>query len=44
LKDCYVFLVVAFKYLERDEIAITSVIALEDQNGKVNPTPVFKLT
>lgn len=34
---------VTFKYLDREVIAITSVIALDDQKGKVNPLPVFKL-
>jgi hypothetical protein len=33
---------IAFKYLDRLDIAITYVIDLEDQNGKVNPLPLFK--
>ncbi len=33
---------VAFKYFDKDDIAITSVIALDDQKGKVKPLPVFK--
>lgn len=34
---------IVLRYFDREVIAITSVIARDDQKGKVKPLPVFKL-